>query len=93
MGVRDEEYNSYEPKRVKGKFVTSAVVVDAVRRPMDRRDDQLAHWHRIDPTAQPLLALVARKDLDPLLIDDVLTGVGRFHSRWKSESPKSEISR
>ncbi|TKG72277.1 thiolase family protein [Prauserella endophytica] len=53
-----------------------AVIVDAVRSPMGRgkKSGALAGVHPVDLLAQVLTALVARNDLDPATIDDVLVG-------------------
>ncbi|MEV4729917.1 thiolase family protein [Saccharopolyspora sp. NPDC049426] len=53
-----------------------AVIVDAVRSPMGRgrSTGALAGLHPVDLLAQVLSRLVARNDLDPGLIDDVLVG-------------------
>ncbi|HYA69225.1 MAG TPA: thiolase family protein [Acidimicrobiales bacterium] len=52
----------------------SAVIVDAVRTPVGRRNGRLSGWHAVDLAAQPLRALAERNDLDPALIEDVITG-------------------
>jgi acetyl-CoA acetyltransferase family protein len=52
----------------------SAVIVDAIRTPLGRRNGQLASWHPVDLLAHVLSMLVTRNDLDPALIDDVITG-------------------
>jgi len=54
----------------------SAVIVDAVRSPMGRGKvgGVLSGVHPVDLLAQVLQALVARTDLDPGTIDDVLVG-------------------
>jgi acetyl-CoA acyltransferase len=52
----------------------NAVIVDAVRTPVGRRNGRLSQWHPVDLAAQPLRALVARNDLDPALIEDVVMG-------------------
>ena len=52
----------------------SAVIVDAVRTPVGRRGGRLSGWHATDLAAQPLAALVARSDLDPALVEDVVMG-------------------
>ena len=53
-----------------------AVIVDAVRSPMGRgkATGALAGVHPVDLLAQVLSQLVARNDVDPGLIDDVLVG-------------------
>jgi acetyl-CoA acyltransferase len=54
--------------------VETAVIVDAVRTPMGKRNGSLAGWHPVDLAAETLTALVERNDLDPVLIDDVIMG-------------------
>ncbi len=51
-----------------------AVVVDAVRTPIGRRDGTLREWHPVDLLAHTLKGLVARNGLDPAAIDDVIGG-------------------
>jgi acetyl-CoA acyltransferase len=51
-----------------------AVIVDAVRTPVGRRGGRLSGWHPVDLAAEPLRALVARNDLDPALVEDVVMG-------------------
>jgi acetyl-CoA acetyltransferase family protein len=52
----------------------SAVIVDAVRTPLGRRNGKLKDWHPVDLAAHTLEALVERNDLDPALVDDVIMG-------------------
>jgi acetyl-CoA acyltransferase len=52
----------------------SAVIVDAVRTPLGKRNGSLRDWHPVDLAAHTLRALVTRTDLDPALIDDVIMG-------------------
>ncbi|HEY5251764.1 MAG TPA: acetyl-CoA C-acyltransferase [Acidimicrobiales bacterium] len=52
----------------------NAVIVDAVRTPVGRRNGRLSGWHPVDLAAQPLRALVERSDLDPALVEDVIMG-------------------
>jgi acetyl-CoA acyltransferase len=52
----------------------TAVIVDSVRTPLGRRNGRLAGWHPVDLAAHTLQALVARNDLDPAVIDDVIMG-------------------
>ena len=52
----------------------TAVIVDAVRTAVGRRNGQLKDWHPVDLAAETLEALVARNDLDPALIEDVIMG-------------------
>jgi acetyl-CoA acyltransferase len=51
-----------------------AVIVDAVRTPLGRRNGALKDWHPVDLAAHTLRALVERNDLDPALVDDVIMG-------------------
>jgi acetyl-CoA acetyltransferase family protein len=52
----------------------TAVVVDAIRTPVGKRNGQLAGWHPVDLLAHVLATLAERNDLDPGAIDDVITG-------------------
>ncbi|MDP9386597.1 MAG: thiolase family protein [Actinomycetota bacterium] len=52
----------------------SAVVVDAVRTGIGRRNGKLRGWHPVDLAGEALRALVTRSDLDPALVDDVVMG-------------------
>jgi acetyl-CoA acyltransferase len=52
----------------------SAVIVDAVRTPVGRRNGIFKNVHPVDLASVPLEALVKRNDLDPELIDDVIMG-------------------
>ncbi len=54
--------------------MTTAVIVDAVRTPGGKRNGKLRNWHAVDLASEPLKALQERNDLDPSLIDDVITG-------------------
>ena len=51
-----------------------AVIVDAVRTPVGRRDGALKSWHPVDLLAHTLEALARRNKLDPAQIDDVIAG-------------------
>jgi acetyl-CoA acyltransferase len=51
-----------------------AVIVDAVRTPLGRRDGMLKNWHPVDLLGFTLKGLVARNKLDPALVDDVIAG-------------------
>jgi acetyl-CoA acyltransferase len=51
-----------------------AVIIDAVRTPLGRRDGILKSWHPVDLLGFTLKGLVARNKLDPALIDDVIAG-------------------
>ena len=52
----------------------NAVIVDAVRTPVGKRNGRLSGWHAVDLAAQPLRALIERNDLDPALVEDVVYG-------------------
>ena len=52
----------------------SAVIVDAVRTPIGRRNGLLKDWHPADLSALTLQSLVERNSLDPAAVDDVLWG-------------------
>ena len=52
----------------------NAVIVDAVRTPVGKKNGRLSGWHAVDLAAQPLRALVERNDLDPALVEDVIYG-------------------
>ena len=54
--------------------VTAAVIVDAVRTPLARRNGRLRDHHPVDLAAEVLRALVERNDLDPATVDDVILG-------------------
>jgi acetyl-CoA acyltransferase len=52
----------------------SAVIIDAVRTPLGKRNGQLRDWHPVDLAAETLKALVDRNGIDPALVDDVILG-------------------
>ncbi len=54
--------------------MTTAVIVDAVRTPVGKRNGALKDWHPVDLAAIPLKALIERNDLDPGLVEDVIMG-------------------
>jgi acetyl-CoA acetyltransferase family protein len=51
-----------------------AVIVDALRTPVGRRNGLLKEWHPVDLMAQVLRRLVERTGIDAALIDDVILG-------------------
>lgn len=51
-----------------------AVIVDAVRTPLGRRNGKLKDWHPVDLLAFVLGALVKRNGIDPALVEDVIAG-------------------
>jgi acetyl-CoA acyltransferase len=54
--------------------VRTAVIVDAVRTAGGKRNGSLGGWHPADLAGETLNALLARNDVDPALIDDVILG-------------------
>lgn len=54
--------------------MNSAVIVDAVRTPLGKRNGALRDCHPVDLAADVLGALVDRNHFDPALIDDVIMG-------------------
>jgi acetyl-CoA acetyltransferase family protein len=51
-----------------------AVIVEAVRTAIGRRNGRLKDWHPVDLMAQVLSALVQRTGLEPGLVEDVIVG-------------------
>ena len=51
-----------------------AVIVDAVRTPIGKRNGALAGWHPADLLGHTLRALLDRAGADPALVDDVVAG-------------------
>src|SRR6478672_11720972 len=56
------------------KLMRQAVIVDAVRTPLGRREGLLKAWHPVDLLGFTLRGLVERNKLDPARIDDVIAG-------------------
>ena len=54
--------------------MTNAVIVDALRTPVGKRGGQLSDIHAVDLASLTLEGLVARNDLDPGLVEDVIFG-------------------
>jgi acetyl-CoA acyltransferase len=54
--------------------MATAVIVDAVRTPLGRRNGKLKDWFPTDLAAHTLRALVDRNDVDPALVEDVIMG-------------------
>ena len=52
----------------------NAVIVDALRTPLGKRNGRLKEWHPVDLAARTLKELVERNNFDPALIDDVIMG-------------------
>ncbi len=54
--------------------MAAAVIVDAVRTPIGRRNGALRDWHPVDLAAHVLRSVVERNEVDPALVDDVIVG-------------------
>jgi len=54
--------------------MAEAYIIDTLRTPVGRRNGGLSHVHPIDLGAFPLRALMARNDVDPEAVDDVIFG-------------------
>jgi acetyl-CoA acyltransferase len=52
----------------------NAVIIDAVRTPLGKRNGKLKDVHPVELAAHTLRALVERTDIDPALIEDVIMG-------------------
>src|SRR3954467_594477 len=52
----------------------TAVIVDAVRSPLGRRNGKLKDTHPVDLAAHSVRALVERTGIDPALVEDVIMG-------------------
>ena len=86
---------------------TTAVIVDAVRTPLGRRNGKLKDWHPVDLVAETMKALQQRTGIDPGLVDDVIMGcvmqvgeqavnVGRnavLAAGWPEQVPGTTIDR
>ena len=84
-----------------------AVIVDAVRTPMGKRNGSLSGWHPADLAAETLKALAERNNLDPELVEDVIMGcvmqvgaqavnVGRnavLTAGWPESVPSTTVDR
>jgi acetyl-CoA acetyltransferase family protein len=57
-----------------GATMTNAVIVDAIRTPLGKRNGKLKDWHPVDLAAETLKALQNRTGIDPGIIDDVVMG-------------------
>ena len=55
-------------------MIREAVIVDAVRTPLGRREGKLSKWHPVDLLARTLCGLLERNRFNPELIDDVIAG-------------------
>lgn len=54
--------------------MTTAVIVDAIRSPLGKRNGRMKNWHPVDLAAEMLTNLVDRTGVDPATIDDVVMG-------------------
>jgi acetyl-CoA acetyltransferase len=59
----------------------NAVIVDALRTPLGKRNGRLKDWHPVDLAGFTLKALVERNNIDPHLIEDVIMGCTRRDGR------------
>ena len=87
--------------------MTTAVIVDAVRTPLGRRNGKLRDWHPVDLAAHAMNALVDRTGIDPGIVDDVIMGcvmqvgaqainVGRnavLAAGWPESVPATSVDR
>ena len=51
-----------------------AVIIEAVRTPIGRKDGSLSGWHPVDLLAEILKASIERAGIDPAQVDDHITG-------------------
>jgi acetyl-CoA acetyltransferase family protein len=54
--------------------IREAVIVEAVRTPVGRRNGSLRGWHAVDLLSVVLAEVVGRTGIDPALVDDVIAG-------------------
>ncbi len=54
--------------------MNTAVIVDAIRTPLGKRNGKLKEWHPVDLVSETLNALIERTGIDPGLVDDVVMG-------------------
>ena len=87
--------------------MATAVIVDAIRTPLGKRNGKLKDWHPVDLAAEVLSALVERTGIDPGIVDDVVMGcvmqvgeqgvnIGRnavLAAGWPEEVPGTTIDR
>ncbi len=87
--------------------MATAVIVDAIRTPLGKRNGKLKDWHPVDLAAEVLNALVERTGIDPGIVDDVVMGcvmqvgeqgvnIGRnavLAAGWPEEVPGTTIDR
>ncbi len=54
--------------------MVTAVIVDAIRSPLGKRNGRMKNWHPVDLAAEVMSKLIERTGLDPASIDDVVMG-------------------
>ena len=54
--------------------MVNAVIVDAIRTPLGKRNGRLKDWHPVDLAVETLRAIVDRTGIDPGIVDDVVMG-------------------
>ncbi len=54
--------------------MSTAVIVDAIRTPLGKRNGKLKDWHPVDLAGETLKALQERTGIDPGIVDDVVMG-------------------
>ncbi|HEV2905998.1 MAG TPA: steroid 3-ketoacyl-CoA thiolase, partial [Actinomycetota bacterium] len=54
--------------------MSEAVILEAVRTPVGRRNGRLSGWHPVDLLAEVLRSLLERTGIDPARVDDHITG-------------------
>lgn len=54
--------------------MATAVIVDAIRSPLGKRNGRMKNWHPVDLAAEVMSTLVERTGVDPATIDDVVMG-------------------
>lgn len=54
--------------------MATAVIVDAIRTPLGKRNGRMKNWHPVDLAAEVMSKLIERTGLDPATIDDVVMG-------------------
>ena len=50
--------------------MTTAVIVDAIRTPLGKRNGKLKDWHPVDLAAETLNALIKNTGIDPAIVDE-----------------------
>jgi acetyl-CoA acyltransferase len=87
--------------------VRDAVIVEAVRTPVGKRNGALAGVHPVDLSGHVLRALAERSGIDPAVVDDVIWGrvtqageqtfnIGRhavFAAGWPDRVPSTTVDR